>query len=957
MAIKCPQCRSENTDTARFCSNCATSLGSPRDRGPSLTKTLESPAYVASPATVIDGHYEVQEKLGQGGMGEVYRALDTNLGRQVAIKILPEEFSGDPERLARFEREAKLLATLNHPNIAAVHGFEEAKGLRFLVLELVEGETLQTRLGRGALPMDEALEICRQVADGLEAAHERGVVHRDLKPGNIMITPDGKVKILDFGLAKACTGESTGVDIANSPTITAQMTEPGVLLGTAAYMSPEQARGRSVDKRADIWAFGCILYECLTGERAFRGETVSDTLAHILKGEPDWSMIPPDTRISVRVLLRRSLEKDSRRRLHDIADARLEIEAPEAYLSEAVAVSRRPSILWMAGAGAVIFLAGILVDRLLIGHSRSAPSPSVITSTIKVEPGHWLDGMRGVMEMERPSRTAMAISSDGRFVVYSAIEENPGPQAMSQLYLRRMGQLEAKPIAGTEGGINPFLSPDNRWVGFWVRRDGKLKKVPVEGGVPGILCDASMLYGANWGRDNSIVFADRGSTGLSMVSAESGKPEALTKADPKREERSHRLPSWLPNGKAVLFTIMRHGYDRQPWLALLRLDTREWHVLVQDAADARYVPTGHLIFLRQGTLMAVRFDLAKLEVIGQPVALVDNVMQAFNSSAAHNTSAGQFGISDTGSLIYAAGGIVPDRKNSLVWVDQRGIEQPVTALQFPFLAPRLSPDGLRIAYTTMARECQVYMYDLARGTNSPLTGEGMAIRPIWAPDGKRLLFGWKKSLAFNLFRQPYDGSSPMERLTTSEYEQWPGSWSSDGKTVALAEAHPDTGSDIAVLDVPSGRVTPFLNSQFDEAFPDFSPDGRWIAYSSDESKRNEVYVRPFPGPGMKQQASIEGGEEPLWAKNGKQLFYRWQDQVWVVDVRTDGGFTMSKPRLLFEKPGYGSGNPIRAYDLSLDSQRFLMFKQEQREPSPATEMILVQNWFEELRRLAPAEKK
>jgi serine/threonine protein kinase len=957
LATKCPKCHSDNTDTARFCSNCATSLGAPRDHGPSLTKTLESPTHVVAPGNIIAGHYDVMEKLGQGGMGEVYRALDKNLGRQVAIKILPEEFSADPERLARFEREAKLLATLNHPNIGAVHGFEEAKGLRFLVLELVEGETLQTRLDKGALPMDEALETCRQVAEGLEAAHDRGVIHRDLKPGNIMITPDGKVKILDFGLAKAYTGESTGIDIAKSPTITAQMTEPGVILGTAAYMSPQQARSRPVDKRTDIWAFGCVLYECLAGTRAFYGETVSDTLAHILKGEPDWNRLPPDTPARIKTLLRRCLEKNPRERLHDIADARIEIAAPMAHPSEAVQAPRRLSFVWLVAGAAVILLAGIVIGRLLIGPPRSTPSPSVVTSTIKVEPGHWLDGMHQATETERPSRTAMAISSDGRFVVYSAIEENPGPQAMPRLFLRRMDQSEAKPIAGTEGGINPFLSPDNRWVGFWAWADGKLKKVPVEGGVPSTLCDASILYGANWGRDNGIVFADGLGTGLSRVSAEGGKPETLTKPDPKREEKSHRLPSWLPNGRAVLFTITRHGFDRQPWLALLRLDTGEWHVLLEDAADARYVPTGHLIFLRQGTLMAVRFDLARLEVIGQPAALVENVMQAFHQSVYANTGAGQFGISDTGSLIYAAGGIVPDRKNSLVWVDQRGTEQPVTALQFPFFAPRFSPDGLRIAYATVGRESQVYVYDLVRGTNSRLTGEGIAIRPIWAPDGKRLLFGWKKSLAFSLFWQPYDGSSPMERLTSSEYEQWPGSWSSDGKTVALAEGHPDTGSDIAVLDVPSGRVTPFLNSEFDEAYPEFSPDGRWIAYTSDESKRSEVYVRAFPGPGMKQQVSSEGGYEPLWARNGKQLFYRRQDQVWVVDVRTDGGFAMSKPRLLFEKPGYGSGNPIRAYDLSLDSQRFLMVKEEQKQPSPATELVLVQNWFEELKRLVPAGKK
>ncbi|OGD27095.1 MAG: hypothetical protein A2028_02050 [Candidatus Aminicenantes bacterium RBG_19FT_COMBO_59_29] len=890
-------------------------------------------------------------------MGEVYRAIDKNLGRPVAIKVLPSAFAEDKERMARFEREAKLLAVLNHPNIAAIHGLEESEGRRFLVLELVEGETLQARLDRGSLPVEEALETCRELAEGLEAAHEKGIVHRDLKPGNIMITPEGKVKILDFGLAKAYGAETTGVEIDKSPTITAQMTEPGVILGTAAYMSPEQARGRAVDKRADIWAFACVLYECLTGSRAFHGETVSDTLAHILKGEPDWSQLPAETPTRINVLLRRCLEKNPRERLHDIADARLEIEAPAAYPSEASAASRRFSVPWLAAGAAIILLAGIIIGRLSTGHSEAGPSPSVVSSTIKVEPGHWLDGMRRAREMQRPSRIAMAISNDGKFVVYSAIEEDPGPQARAQLYLRRTGQSEAKPIAGTEGGINPFLSPNDQGVGFWA--DGKLKKIPIQGGVPTTLCDVSLLFGANWGRDNSIVYTDGVSTGLSRVSAEGGKPEILTKPDPKREEASHRLPSWLPNGKAVLFTVMRHGWDQRPWLALLRLDTREWRLLLEDAADARYVPTGHLVFLRQGTLMAVRFDLAKLEVIGQPVALVENVMQALSPNHfSYNTGVGQFGISDTGSLIYAPGGIVPDQKNSLVWVDQRGIEQPVTALQFPFLGPRLSPDGQRIAYVTLAREFQIYAYDLGRGMNSPLTSEGDASFPIWTPDGKRLLFAWGKSLGQNLYQQPYDGSSPMERLTTSEYAQDVGSWSLDGKTVAIVERLVDEKNvDIALLDAPSGRVTPFLNSQFREMYPDFSPDGRWIAYTSEESKRNEVYVRAFPGPGMKQQVSSEGGIEPLWARNGKQLFYRWQGQVWVVDIRTDGGFATSKPRLLFEKPGYLSAEPIRCYDLSLDGQRFLMVKEEQRKPTPVTEMILVQNWFEELKRLVPTGKK
>jgi Tol biopolymer transport system component len=602
-----------------------------------------------------------------------------------------------------------------------------------------------------------------------------------------------------------------------------------------------------------------------------------------------------------------------------------------------------------------ILLAGMIIGLALMKCFQPGSPTPVVSATIKIQPGRWLDGLRRNAEMQHPSRTAIAISSDGTFVVYSAIEQNPGPQAKPQLYLRRMNQSAAKPIPGTEGAISPFLSPDNRWVGFWA--DSKLKKISIDGGVPTSLCSTSpWLFGANWGGDNSIVFADREDTGLSMVSAEGGKPETLTEPDPKREESSHRLPSWLPNGRAVLFTVMRQGWDPHPWIALLRPDTREWHAILQDAADARYVPTGHLVFLRQGTLMAVQFDLPELKVIGQPVVLEENVMQAFSTNSGYHTAAGQFSISDTGSLIYAAGGIVSDQQNSLVWVDHNGMEQPSTDLQKPFYSPRLSPDGRRIAYTALGTESQVWVYDLGSGTDTRLTGEGRAGSLTWTPDGKQLLFRWSKSLAMNLFMQPYDGSSPMERLTTSEYEQWPGSWSADGKTIALLASHPATGIYIAMLDFGSRRVTPFLNSRFSEWYPEFSPDGRWIAYTSNESKRSEVYVQPFPGPGTRLRVSTDGGTEPLWARNGKQLFYRWQDQMWAVDVVRDGGFVASKPRLLFEKSGYSSGSPIRSYDLSLDGQRFLMVKLEQRKPTPVTEMTFVQNWFEDLKRLVLAGK-
>jgi serine/threonine-protein kinase len=953
--MKCPKCHTDNPDTSRFCGNCATSLTSAKAVAPSLTKTLQSPTYVVAPGTVIAGHYEVLEKLGQGGMGEVYRALDKNLGRQVAIKILPEEFSTDLERLARFEREAKLLATLNHPNIAAVYGFEEAKGLRFLVLELVEGETLQTRLDRGALHMDEALETCRQVAEGLEAAHDRGVVHRDLKPGNIMITPEGKVKILDFGLAKAFTGEATGIDIANSPTITAQMTEPGVILGTAAYMSPEQARGRSVDKQADIWAFGCILYECLTGERAFYGETVSDTLAHILKGEPDWNKLPAETPTLIKVLLRRCLEKDPRKRLHDIADARIEITEAFSQPSapEAVAVGK-PGRAWILGGIICVLAAGALATFITWHLKAAGPSIPIVRSVLKIGPGQWLDGGRSIFD--RPSRTAMAFSSNGSFVVYSAITENPGPQAKSLIYVRRLDQIEAAPVAGTEGGINPFLSPDDRWIGFW--EDNRLRKVPISGGVPTTLCEADLPFGMDWGPDNTIVFSP-GFAGLLRISGDGGKPEALTVPDEAKGEVSHRLPHFLPDGTGVLFTVMgEDGYDLHPRLALLDLRTRKWRTVMEDAADGRYLRTGHLVFLRQGILMAVAFDLGRLEMKGRPLAVVGDVMQALNlATNRFDTAAGQYSVSAAGWLAYVPGGICPDRQNSLERVGRNGNAKPIAVYKGPFAAPRFSPNGKQIAYRTVGKEWRIWIYDLDRDTNSPVTGDGRAGYVAWTPDGKRLAFDWFKSGPRYIYWEPADGGSPMEQLTTGKNSERQGSFAPDGATMAFTENKPGGDWDILLLDMKSRRVSPLLNSKAAEVFPEISPNGHWLAYVSNESGRLEVWVRPLAGQVGKWQISTEGGSEPLWSKDGKQLFYRQADQAWVVDIQTDAGFSATKPRLLFKKAGYTLGTGNRDWDLWPDGQGFLMVKLDDRKPEPVTEMILVQNWFEELKRLVPASKK
>ena len=779
-------------------------------------------------------HYRITEKLGQGGMGEVYRAEDTNLSRQVAIKVLPDEFAHDAERLARFEREAKLLASLNHPNIASIYGLEQAYGKPFLVLELVEGQTLSERLKKGRIPLDETLDICRQIAEGLEAAHDKGIIHRDLKPANVKVTPEGKVKVLDFGLAKAFYEQAAPVDPSRSPTITEQMTAPGVILGTAAYMSPEQAKGKPVGKRGDIWAFGCVLYECLSGRRAFQGETITETVAAILKTEPDWALLSVETPPFVRSLLRRCLQKDPNLRLRDIGDARVEMREGLSEPPELIPVSQRFSLLRLMSMGAAILVVGFLSGMAVMKYFRPAASPTsqpVVRFPVRLEPGCWLDGARNPPPngFDNPTRTAMAISSDGRFIVYSAVKENPGPQDKSRLYLRRLDQLEAKPIAGTEGSVRPFLSPDDRWVGFWA--DGKLMKVSVDGGVPVGLCDVWNPLGFSWGDDNRIVFVPDWSSGLSRVSADGGKPETLTIPDKSKDEDVHRLPHCLPAGRGILFTIMSSSFDMNPRVAVLELTTRKWRTLLEDAADARYLATGHLAFVRQGRLMVAPFDLTKMELTGQPVPAIADVMQALNSEDGDfHTGDGQFSTSASGSLVYVPGGIFPDMENSLVWVDHKGKAEPIASFKAPFGSPRLSPDGRWIAYSTSGREKRVWVYDLKRGAVTGLTSDGAAMNAIWTLDGRRLAFGWSKIGNQNIWWQAADGSSQMERLVQSEGWQWPGSYSADGTTLAFFEF--GSNGNPLLLNMRDRKVTPFLNSRFNGCYPEFSPDGRWMAYYS-----------------------------------------------------------------------------------------------------------------------------
>jgi serine/threonine protein kinase/Tol biopolymer transport system component len=953
MAVKCPKCQFDNTDTARFCSNCATKLTPGGQPPAALTKTLESPAYILSKGSLIAGKYRILEEIGRGGMGVVYEAEDTKLARKVAVKVLPEIFTADQERLARFEREARVLASLNHPNVASIYGVEEAEGRRFLVLEFVEGETLAERLVRGPLPLEEALDVCSQIAEGLEGAHEKNIIHRDLKPSNVKITPEGKVKILDFGLARAFHDQISEVDIIKSPTITADMTQPGVILGTAAYMSPEQAKGKLVDKRADIWAFGCILYECLTGKLAFAGDTITETLAAILKGEPNWQSLPADIPWRVNDLLRRCLQKETRERLHDIADARLEIVAPVAFPSEPVIVRRRISLVSLAAYTIVMLLVGILIDRVFIKHPQPSLSLPVVTSTIKVEPGYSLDGLRRSYNARLlwPTRTAMAISSDGRFIVYCAVKDSVSPTPRPQLFLRRLGEMEAKPIPGTEGGISPVLSSDDKWIYFYA--DQNLRKIPVAGGVPQDLCEViSEPVGISCGSDGMIYFARFEGKGLFRVPTNGGTPEEFTRPDNKRKEFDHRLPYALPFEKGVLFTITAHAFDPQASIAFLDTSTRTWKVLFENGSDARYVPTGHLVFLRQGKLMAIPFDLDKLEARGQPVPVIDGVMHALNSRVNDtNSGAGQFSFSSSGSMVYAPGGIFPANNNQAFWVDRNGHAELIKSLTGDTTSARISPDGNRITYVS---QNQIWTYDIERQISERLTSGSISAspsHPVWTPDGRRLIFAFREFGPGNLFWMPVDSSASMEKLWSSEWGAWSGSCSPDGNSFAFLEETSDNNLNIMLLNLKDRKAVPFAATSTNGWHAEFSLDGKWLAYTSDELGTDEVFVKALSG-GRSVRISPDGGDGPLWGKSGKRIYFQKGDRMFVADIlRTEPDFAVSKPRQLFELPGFFRTAPFRSYDLTRDEQRFLMFKREEKEPQVTTEMVLVQNWFDELKRL------
>jgi eukaryotic-like serine/threonine-protein kinase len=885
-----------------------------------------------NPGTKL-GSYQILAPLGSGGMGDVFRARDMRLDREVALKMVSAGLARDPERVARFEREAKLLASLNHPNIAAIYGVEESGPAPALVMELVEGPTLADRIKAGPLPVDEAVRIARQIADGLEYAHERGVVHRDLKPANIKVAPDDSVKILDFGLAKVIAGEAIEADMATSPTLTRMATQAGYIIGTAAYMSPEQAKGKPVDRRADIWAFGCVLFEMLSGKIAFQGETITDTLAAVVRAEPDWSLLPAATPLRVRVLLGRCLQKDPKQRLRDIGDARISIDevlsgAPlEAGVPAEVskAVPRRQPILWTAAVVLIAVAAGAAVWFL---KPASVPRKPVSRFTITLPLGDQF------VALDYPG---IALSPDGTQLAYSAVHSG-----MRQLYLRALDNLEAKPVPDTEGAFGPFFSPDGQSLGFYAA--ARLRKIPLAGGAAVTLTTDTVPYGADWSPQGMILLAPNIGP-IEQIPDTGGALQPLTHLALDRGESLHGWPSVLPGGQAFLFIA---GPSPQR-IVVQSLSSGERRDLGLAGASPRYAASGHLVYVQDGNLMAVGFDPSKLQLAGTPQPVVQGVMQLSNGAA-------QYSISATGSLAYIPGSAAGANRQ-LVWVSRNGTEQTLPASPHTYVYPHLSPDGRMVAVSFRDQSSQTWLYDFGRDSMTRLTFSGTENEmPVWTRDGKRIAHISNQDGPVNIYWQPADGSGGLERLTNTRETEVPSSFSPDGQLLAYVDINAATGYDIWILHLADRKAEPFIKTPFSESSPRFSPDGHWLAYVSDESGRYEIYVQPYPGPGGKYQISTDGGGEPVWNPNGKELFYRSGDKMMAAEITTTPSFSVGKSKMLFQGPYTPTTGTFPFYDVSPDGQRFLMLKPAET-AAAATQIVVVENWFEELKRLVPPAKQ
>ena len=889
-------------------------------------------------------HYRLVEQIGKGGMGVVWKALDTRLDREVAIKALPDDFADNPERLRRFEREAKLLASLNHANIATVHGLEDSEGARFLAMELVEGEDLAERLARGAIPVSEVLQIALQVAEALEAAHANGVIHRDLKPANIRLTPDGKVKVLDFGLAKSMAATSAA---GASPAATdlSTGTVEGKILGTAAYMSPEQARGQAVDKRSDIWSFGVVLWEMLTRQRPFGGAVQTDVLASILRAEPDWQSLPADTPLLIQRVLRRCLQKDARQRLHDIGDARLDIEEalaePDA-VDEAAAPRTTRSAWWMlpAAVAAGMVAAWITWKFLMV---PDGPPATASRLTVNMPPGVSMHA--GIL------RPGVAISPDGRWLVFVATEGGT-----RKLFKRSLDRFGVTRIPGTENAAFAFFSPDGRWVGFWDNADDKLEKVALDGGAPVTLCDTTNAWGATWGTNGMIVYNPGTLNGLWQVAETGGEPEQILAPIPETGQASFLMPEWLPDGTGVLFTAWKGGFTAaSAQIVILDIASGETKILLENAACARYLASGHLVFGRGGRAEIAPFDLRRREVTGPSVPIPDPIF--FEPGGKLHLA-----VSKTGTMVYVPGGSAPRRQ--LVYSDLRGNKEVVAGDQRGYVYPRFSPDGRRLAVTISEfGEPSIWILDRSTGLGTRMAGEGRRHIPLWSPDGRRVAFALETEqppATWGIFWQQADASSPPEPLVMAQIPGdwlWPSSWTPDGKTLVFGKWSMGYSKDIYYVSVDNLQdVRPLLATEADELYGLLSPDGRWIAYASNVTGHWAIYVQKFPDGSERQQISSADVTDLVgWAPDGRTIYYVREGQMMGVGITAVPVLRADTPRVLFEVsyfPGVWYNPDVH---LSADGEQFVMVTPDETW-GLATEIKVVQNWFDELEELAPVDR-
>lgn len=903
------------------------------------------------------GPYQIDRLIGVGGMGEVYRARDLRLGRDVALKVLPADFTSHPERRARFEREACVLASLNHPHVGAIYGVEESADLRALVMELVEGEDLGQRIARGPMPQSEALQVARQIAEALEAAHEQGIIHRDLKPANIKVRDDGTVKVLDFGLAKVLAPmRAAGPPGTRAASVSDAARPAGIILGTAAYMSPEQAQGKPTDKRADIWSFGVVCCEMLTGRPLYGGETPADTLARVIERQPDLSELPAATPLAIRALIDRCLTKDPRNRLQAIGEARIAIERvivqPDRPALDDVEDrhgSHTPRLVWprvwpwALGTAAVIWA----------GLAWRAPTPGALLSTAPVRLSADLGA---AVSVASGPGDAVALSPDAAVVAFVGQGE---AGASPQLYVRRLSQLHAAALPGTEDASSPFFSPDGQWIGFFA--GGQLKKIAVTGGATVTLCEAPNGRGGDWGSDGTIVFSPDSQWGVRLlrVSSAGGTPDPVTPLEPHQ-----RWPQILPGGKGLLFTGDGSAgafNDANILVQLLPSGTRK--VVQRRGYHGRYLPGGHLVYIRDGTLFAAPFDLGRLEVTGPPVPAVQGV----TSNA--GTASAQFAVSASGTLVYlpgqSTGGEVP-----VYFMDRTGSTTPVRTTPMNWFSLVLAPDGRRLAAQINSEgRNDVWVHDWSRDTLTRLTFDPADDeKPAWTPDGLRIAFASKRAdpSAWNVYWQAADGTEDAQRLTVSKNPQLPGSWHPSGEFLAFEEESSETGADLMILPMQRnqesgwtpGNPTVFLNSSFVEREPMFSPDGRWLAYTSDESGRNEVYVRPFPGPGGKWEISRGGGSFPTWSRTRRELFYGVNGRIMVAPFAVEGdSFRAEKPRLWSESR-YTVRGQTRMFDLHPDGERFALAPVAEAAGGPKqNNVVFIFDFFDELRRIAPVSDR